>query len=54
MKKYDVCDLADLIEFDRKELAVIEKRAAEESQILAAIEEIGDQDSVTLRVRFVG
>ncbi len=49
-KKYDVCELADLIEFDRKELVLIEKKASDETQVMKSIEKIGDEDSETLKV----
>ncbi|XP_021957103.2 coiled-coil domain-containing protein 39-like [Folsomia candida] len=48
-KKYDVSELAEMIEFDRQELILMENKAADETQVMKSIEEIGDQDSETLR-----
>lgn len=49
IRKRDLAELTEMIAYDRNELALIEKKSTDESQIISAIEEICDQDTETLK-----
>jgi predicted component of type VI protein secretion system len=51
-RKENIAELAELIEYDRKELADLEATASDENKFMKLIEDLSEQDSENLKVKY--